>query len=66
MEHTSGFRPPNRDVTHARDAKRTKHDHASRAYQQHLMERFKAREAARKTEAERPHTEQSGDTEPPT
>ena len=53
MEHTSGFRPPNRDVPHAAAAKRTGHDHASRAYQKHILARFKAREAARKAEAER-------------
>ena len=45
MEHTSGFRPPGRDVTHAKEAKRAQHDHAARRYQRHINERFKARQA---------------------
>ena len=54
MEHTSGFRPPGRDVPHPRDRKRSKHDHASRNYQKHLADRFRERELERKRE------EQSG------
>ena len=45
VEHTSGFRPPGRDVAKARRAKRAKHDHASENYQRHLAERFRARQA---------------------
>ncbi|MDJ0959572.1 MAG: hypothetical protein QNJ88_02860 [Acidimicrobiia bacterium] len=52
MEHTSGFRPPGRDVPHSRDMKRSKHDHASRNYQKHLADRFRERELERKREEE--------------
>lgn len=47
MEHTSGFRPPDRDFTRAQDAKRAKKDHASRNFERHMDERFKARRASR-------------------
>ena len=51
MEHTSGFRPPGRDVPRARDMKRGKHDHASRNYERHMDERFKNRAAERRATA---------------
>jgi hypothetical protein len=53
VEHTSGFRPPGQDFTHAaRQAKRArgKQDHASRRYQRHMDERFRARGVERTQE----------------
>jgi hypothetical protein len=48
LEHTSGFRPPNREYGHAAgQAKRAKRDHASRNYQRHMDERFRARQIER-------------------
>jgi len=62
VEHTSGFRPPGRDFTHAQDAKRAKKDHASRNFERHMDERFKARRASQVETPGKPEVE-GGDAE---
>ncbi len=61
VEHTSGFRPPGRDFTHARDAKKSKHDHASRNYQRHMDERFRARQIERAEAEAKPEVDEGGE-----